>query len=256
MEPWLVRLSKGDAPAGWDLFIERYRRLIVATIRRLLPDHDDAMDVFSVVCEAFAADNYSRLRRYAAGGTPRASVATWLVAVVRNLTLDWLRVRDGRRRLTVPAGLSPLQQEIYAAVCIEGDSPVEAYERIGARHASATPFHLFLREVRETQRRAPCPRAVPPRRALSAVSTVDVPEPSADEVESAELVRRIAHALASQPQDVRLALELFIVERLPAEDVARAVGWPNAKAVYNRVYRALAALRAGFARDGIGRGDL
>ena len=67
------------------------------------------------------------------------------MAVVRNLTLDWLRVRDGRRRLTVPAGLSQLQQEIYAAVCIDGYSPVEAYERISARHASAIPFHLFLR---------------------------------------------------------------------------------------------------------------
>ena len=47
-----------------------------------------------------------------------------------------------------------------------------------------------------------------------------------------------------------------MVEQLTATEVARIVGWPNAKAVYNRVYRALAQIRAGFERQGIGRDDL
>ena len=33
-------------------------------------------------------------------------------------------------------------------------------------------------------------------------------------------------------------------------------GWPNAKAVYNRLHRALASLRTELARSGIGPGDL
>jgi DNA-directed RNA polymerase specialized sigma24 family protein len=55
---------------------------------------------------------------------------------------------------------------------------------------------------------------------------------------------------------VRLAVELFVVERMAAADVARVVGWPNAKAVYNRVYRVLMALRAELHKEGIGPGDL
>jgi DNA-directed RNA polymerase specialized sigma24 family protein len=79
---------------------------------------------------------------------------------------------------------------------------------------------------------------------------------AADPVEIAELARRIDAALASYPDDVRVAVELFVVERMPADAVARVVGWPNAKAVYNRVYRVLASLRTDFVRDGIGPGDL
>ena len=83
-----------------------------------------------------------------------------------------------------------------------------------------------------------------------------MPSPALDPAETADLARRIAGALALHPDDVRLAVELFVVERMPAEDVARVVGWPNGKAVYNRVYRALASLRAAFEREGIGPGDL
>jgi RNA polymerase sigma factor (sigma-70 family) len=255
VEPWLAKLAQGDAQGASGLFLERYRPLIVATIRRFVPDYDDAMDVFSVVCEALSADDCHRLRQYAAGAPGRATVATWLVAVVRNLTLDWIRARDGRRRLTVPGGLSPLQQEIYAAICIGGDSPVEAHERICSRQGRPMPFHLFLREVRETHQRAPCPRAVPPRHLLRNASS-DVAQEEVDVVETAESARRIAHALSLQPPDVRLAVELFVVERMAAADVARVVGWPNAKTVYNRVYRALAAIRSEFERAWIGPGDL
>lgn len=54
MEPWLDDLRRGRAQAAWDSFITRYRALIVATIRRLVSDDDDAMDVFATVCEVLS----------------------------------------------------------------------------------------------------------------------------------------------------------------------------------------------------------
>jgi len=54
----------------------------------------------------------------------------------------------------------------------------------------------------------------------------------------------------------RAAVELFVMEELPAADVARIVGLPNAKAVYNRVYRALAVLRSRLEAAGVRRDDL
>lgn len=189
MEPWQAKLEQGDTQGAWNLFAERYRRLMLATIRRLVTDHDDVMDVFSTVCESLSANDSARLRSYTQHSGHRASVATWLVVVVRNRTIDWLRQHDARRQHDVP--------------------------------------------LPET-----------------------IADSSPDAVESRELVRNMADALASQPPDVRLAVELFVIDGVSAGDVARAVGWPNAKAVYNRVYRALDSLRDELKRRGIGSGDL
>ena len=58
-----------------------------------------------------------------------------------------------------------------------------------------------------------------------------------------------------EPAD-RLAIQLFVVDELPAAEVARIVGWPNAKMVYNRVSRGLASVRRRLEQAGIGRTDL
>ena len=58
------------------------------------------------------------------------------------------------------------------------------------------------------------------------------------------------------PAAYRVAIELYVMEELPAADVARIVGLPNAKAVYNRVYRALADLRERLESAGVRREDL
>jgi RNA polymerase sigma factor (sigma-70 family) len=256
VEPWLAKLNAGDSQGAWDLFHDRYRRLILATIRRLVPDHDDVMDLFSSVCQSLSADDFARLRRYSERAGQRPTAGTWLVAVVRNLTVDWLRQRDGRRRLTVPPRLSPLQQEIYAVVCIEGHSHVEAYELIRSRSGASLSFPEFLREVRATHLSAPCPDRAPVRRAVRDLPVIEPASSAPDPVESAEAAGRLTDILASQPADVQLAISLFVVEGMAAADVARLVGWPNAKAVYNRVSRALAQLRAVLERRGLGPGDL
>jgi DNA-directed RNA polymerase specialized sigma24 family protein len=62
--------------------------------------------------------------------------------------------------------------------------------------------------------------------------------------------------LQTLPPDDRLALQLYVVEELPAADVAQRLGWPNAKTVYNRVYRTLSRVRAILERAGLGPGDL
>ena len=70
------------------------------------------------------------------------------------------------------------------------------------------------------------------------------------------LFRSLAAALESLPPDDRLAVRLYVVDEMPADQVARALGYPNAKTVYNHVYRALAAVRARLEQAGIKGGDL
>lgn len=257
-EAWLEKLERGAPEAAWDLFIERYRRLIFATIRHFATDYDDTMDVFASVCEVLRRDELGRLRRYAAEKQHRARFSTWLVAVVRNLTVDWFRHRDGRRRLsTLVADLPPIQQEIYTYVFHESRSHLEAYELICSRDGLQMSFGEFLTELSATY------RALTEGRKGALMQELGGGSPPTDwdltteiVVGSADTAEHVARALEQLKPDDRLAVQLFVIDELPAAEVARIVGWPTAKTVYNRVSRALGALREALARRGIGPGDL
>src|SRR5262245_44785800 len=111
VEPWRVKLVQGETEAAWALFIERYRRLILSVIRRTVYEHDAALDAFAHVCEALAADNLARLKRFNDDASHKARFSTWLVTVVHHQTIDWVRQQDGRRRLSIPSELSGLQKK-------------------------------------------------------------------------------------------------------------------------------------------------
>jgi RNA polymerase sigma factor (sigma-70 family) len=104
MDAWVRELQRGSSEAAWDAFLDRYRRLIFAAIRHYAQDYDDVMDVFARVCESLRADDLRRLRSWTDQTEHRASFSTWLVTVVRNLTIDWFRGRDGRHRVSAVAG--------------------------------------------------------------------------------------------------------------------------------------------------------
>ena len=256
MEPWALKLNAGDSQSAWDLFVERYRRLIFAAIRHYTTDHDEVMDVFARACEVLRADDLAKLRRYLAQSDHRARFSTWLVTVVRNLTVDWFRHRDGRRRLSsIAADLPPLQRRIFELVFADGRAHIEAYEELRDAQPALT-FAEFLRELRATYQAVAFRRKGPLMMELGGPPPVEGDSGSEDALVLREQGARLAEALQSLPPDDRLAIQLFIVEELPAADVARAVGFPNAKAVYNRVYRALDVLRARLERAGISAADL
>ena len=255
MEAWIGELQRGSSEAAWDLFLDRYRRLIFAAIRHYAQDYDDVMDVFTRVCESLREDDLRRLRTYVEQSDHRASFSTWLVTVVRNLTIDWFRHREGRHRISAVAErLPPLQRCIFEHVFIERRSHVEAYELIRASESPALSFRQFLSELRETYNALTNGR----RGRLLAELGTPVPnetEPEAptdddDAVEDGELLQEALRSLS--PED-RVAVQMYVVDEMPAADVARVVGLPNAKAVYNRVYRALAILRERLERAGLGR---
>src|SRR5438046_7924318 len=149
LDPWVAELRRGRTVAAWDLFLDQYRRLIFKAIRHYAQDYDDVMDVFAHVCEALRDADLKRLRSYFDRPSHSARFSTWLVTVVRHLTVDWFRHRDGRRRLSVVAeALPPLRRRIFEHVFLEQRSHIEAYELIHAREAPALSFREFLGEVR------------------------------------------------------------------------------------------------------------
>lgn len=256
MEDWAAELTGGRPEVAWDLFVGRYRRLIFAAIRHYARDYDDVMDVFARVCEALREDGMRRIRSYLEQERHRARFSTWLVTVVRHLTVDWFRERDGRRRLSrVAEGLSPLRRRIFEHVFLDHLTHVEAYERLHASEAPDLSFRQYLSELRATYAAVTGGRRGHVLRELGMTPPPDpLPDPPGDNTaDRRELLDRALGFLAAED---RVAVELFIVNELSAADVARVLGLPNAKAVYNRVYRALAVMRERLEESGIRPEDL
>jgi RNA polymerase sigma factor (sigma-70 family) len=256
MEAWIAELRAGRPDAAWDLILTRYRRLIFATIRRYAQDYDDVMDVFTRVCEALREDDLRRLRGWASESHHTARFSTWLVTVVRHLTIDWFRERDGRKRLSaVATALPPLRRRIFELVFLQHRSHIEAYELLRSTQAPSLTYPDYLAELRATYR-----SVSEGRRGRLLLEFGPLPfhpevaeaaDQGSPDLEQRELVQRALRML--DPAD-QVAVRLYVLEELPAADIARIVGLPSAKAVYNRVYRALAALRsqlttAGFLRE-------
>ena len=139
-------------------------------------------------------------------------------------------------------------------------SQIEAYELIHAREAPTLTFREFLSELRATYHSVSAGRRGQLLRDLAPAP--DVPEdlpadptgPSAmGAAEQSQLVERALNVLG---HDDRLIVELYVLEELPAETVAQILGLANAKAVYNRAYRALALVREHLERAGVRREDL
>ena len=79
VERWITHLGEGETDHAWDAFVERYRRLVFATIRRYAQDYDDVMDVFTHVCEALRDNDLSKLRRYTETQGHREGYHAWVV---------------------------------------------------------------------------------------------------------------------------------------------------------------------------------
>jgi RNA polymerase sigma factor (sigma-70 family) len=186
-----------------------------------------------------------------------AQFSTWLVTVVRHLTIDWFRQRDGRHRVSaLAAALPPLRRRIFEHVFLQHRSHIESYELLRAGDAPSLSFGEFLAELRATYRAVTDGRR---GRVLREFGPSPPPEddPEApDPLETAGRSAILELVLASLDPVDRVAIQLYVVEDLPAADIARIVGLPNAKAVYNRVYRALATMRERLGQEGFPQGDL
>lgn len=243
MEPWLGLLRDGQADAAWEAFLARYHRLILASIRHYVADHDDVMDAFARVCESLRDHDLARLRKFVepTDGTRSARFTTWLVAVVRNLTVDWLRHRDGRPRRQPPTHLTPRQRRIWQLVHVEGRSHRDAFHLLSAEDGGTTS-HAFATDLAAAVAGAPAQPPVRPA-ALRTAGMLPATLAAAEPGEEVPADDALGSALDALPADDRLALQLYIIDELPAADVARIVGWPGPKTVYNRVTRTLKSLR-------------
>jgi len=239
---WADRLARRDSEGAWEAFLVEHRRLILATIGHLLRDPDDRMDAFALVCERLREDDLRRLRHFHDDGPARFT--TWLVTVVRNIAVDWVRQLHGRRRPSKAlATLDDSESRIFTVLAGTGLSYGEAYELLKSHDGFDGTFHDFLRAVRHLFQHV-LERAGPLARELIGVDPgAELGTSASAPRESGYDAERAMALLADLPEDVQAAVLLFAVDEVPADQVATIVGWKGPKTVYNRVYRALALLR-------------
>jgi RNA polymerase sigma factor (sigma-70 family) len=112
---FLTRLRSEEAENAWQWFLSSYAGPIYATIKLFSRDSDDQGDCFLFICEKLVDKRYRRLLAFKPDG--RARFSTWLRAVVRNLCLDWLRSRYGRKQtFRSIASEGQLEREIFRYV--------------------------------------------------------------------------------------------------------------------------------------------
>ena len=84
----------------------------------------------------------------------------------------------------------------------------------------------------------------------------DAADAGCDPVVGAETGSILEGVLGALPATDRAAVQMYVIDELAATEIARTLGLPNAKAVYNRVYRALEAVREALSRAGLAQEDL
>ena len=83
---------------AWTALIQDYSPLLLHAARSLSGDRDVVMDRYTYILESLRADDFRRLRAYAADR--RTKLSTWLIVVSTRLCLDEYRRRYGRSRPT------------------------------------------------------------------------------------------------------------------------------------------------------------
>src|SRR5690242_4137734 len=231
MDDWIAELRRGQPERAWDLFLAGNRGLLFAVIRHYVREYDDVMDAFTYVCDELRAHDLRRLRAYVDEVEHRARFSTWLVTVVHHLIIDLVRRRDGRSRPSaLERQLPPLRRQIYERVFVDNRTHIEAYEMIRARDAPALTYREFLTELRATYRDASAGGRLRLRGDKSDGLTES--EMATAVTDPSEAAERLEEALMSLTPKDRLAVQLYVIEDLPAADVARIIGLPGAKAVY------------------------
>jgi DNA-directed RNA polymerase specialized sigma24 family protein len=226
-----------DADAGWRAFVDRYTPLLLALIERAgISDHDEAMDLYLRTCERLSADGCARLLRH---DPEKGPWSAWLPAVVRNVMVDWIRSRAGRRRLFgVIETLTAREQQVFELYYWNGRTPSEICETLSSQeHGRVTLTQVFdaldaiervlsvrhRRELLATTARSQGPLSLDAEMEDTGFDYRD-PAAAADRtVRRRETIETLNRALGSlDPEDAAI-VRLKYIHGLSTRDVQRAL---------------------------------
>jgi DNA-directed RNA polymerase specialized sigma24 family protein len=231
------RLLAGDTLAGWRAFIDAHTATVLALIERAgLRDRDEAMEIYTLVCERLVENDCARLRRW---NPAKGTLRSWLAVVVRRVTVDWVRSRAGRRRLFgAVKQLGTLEQrvfelhfweervpsEIAELLTVETRAPVSlmrVLQALDAIHSALTERHYS--ELLSMTVRSRATASLDEELETGRFDPAD-PQPPVDvRVEGRELETRLEAALTALPPEDAAIVRLHYYQGLALPDVQRAL---------------------------------
>jgi RNA polymerase sigma factor (sigma-70 family) len=260
--PELLRLLSGaDSSLGWEEFLAEFSPILQQVIVLSATDPDTQGDCFVFVCEQLARNRFRRLRKFDCSG--RASFATWLRAVVRNLCIDWHRKNGGRfRPFGWVSNLGSLDQHVFRCVYEQHRSiahtfaclaPVipgltvssveESADRLAARLSPRERWLLSSRQVRVESLDT---------NGEDGFAMFDIPDLMPDPEHASldrERYRALAVAISALPPDDQLLLRLRFEQDLTLAEIARVAGLKDAQTADRKIRTVLDQVRgrmAGF----------
>ena len=263
----LRELLSRDPAQGWRAFIDQYTPSILTSIEQAgITRRDDAMDLYVGVCEHLAADDCARLRRH---DPAKGTLHAWLRTVARNMVIDRVRSRVGRRRLFRSVRELPaVDRDVFELFYWRERTPSEIAELL--RDASGRPLGLVRTlDALERVERALTVRQRADLLAMASrgrrPASLDEDEPGtigepADERPTPELTLRMrqtsaafAASLAELPPEDALIVSMKFVDGLTYGQIAHALHLTSL--MLDRVSRILGALRARIEARGIHADD-
>jgi RNA polymerase sigma factor (sigma-70 family) len=259
---------ESDPARGWERFAREYSGLVMQAIARLVDDQEERMDAYLFVMSKLSERDARRIRRFRsdsgeAGGS--CSFGGWLRVVTRNLTIDWIRSREGRRFMPrAIASLPPLTRAVFRAVYWEGRTHAEAVEILRARDGadfSLGDLRLHLEEIetrltrtyranaaRRLARRSSLPLSLDDESCADSLEweVASHSESKSPErwVELGEIREAYRKALAGLDPEDRAIARLRFEEDRTAKEIAAEIGIADYTLLYPRIVRIAAKLRA------------
>ena len=226
-----------DAERGWRAFIDQYTPALIAFIKRThVVDADEILDLYVRVCEHLGARDGARLRQH---DPAQGSLLAWLAVVVRNVAMDWVRSRAGRRRVFAAVKALPaLDQEVFEMYYWEERAASEIAEILRARYRRPVGLAEVLdalarvqATLSQRQRAELVSLAQRSRRARGAQSVDGAPAPEPPDtrpdpelaLRRKEAERVFADALARLTPEEAAIVRLKFVQGLTHREIQRAL---------------------------------
>jgi RNA polymerase sigma factor (sigma-70 family) len=251
-------LGSPNSRDAWVEFLDAYSPVLYQTARACTSSHDDAADCYLHICERLARGGFRRLLKFKPEG--KASFATWLRVVARNICLDWHRSQYGRPRpFKSLQRLSPLEIEIYNQRFVRGTSREETVQQLEPQFPGVNLAELSNIEDRLqgslssrqqwilSTRKAEFIRPIAAAGEENEPDAEDVadPEPSqearfADQEQQSQLEKNVA----ALPAQERLLVQLRYEQDLSLDEIARVCGLNDPQQAHRRLAAILKKLRA------------
>jgi len=265
----LARIARRD-PGAWSDFLDAFADVLFRSVCRFTSDADERMDLFLQVCTALRAEEMRRLRMYRP--RPRATLATYLAVVVKNLAIDQHRAAAGRFRPFRQIDALPQLERLVFDYHLRDSRPLREVsallvDRHGIRVTEAdlaAAADRVASTLSASQRWRLAARLAARRPALP-VDTVRVaapppeagPMPAAPDVRlrEADAERLFQAALSSLPARQHLALLLRYRDGLAGPGVAKVLGLSTSQAD-RLATQGVTRLRETLHRSGVQREEL